>query len=313
MAFRWIALALAAGCAHQPAPPAAAPATASAPAATGEENPREHGEKGASEPIALPHHLVDGKSGQRLDALDARLRSARVIFVGEEHPNPHDHAAQIAVLEAAYAVEPKLGLGLEMLPRSAQPALDAYLAGKIDEAQLQKDVDWPKTWGYPFGLYAPLLRFCREHKLRVYALNAPRALVHTVGMKGLDALSPDEKKPLPEIQPGPAAHREMVREAFAQHPKGKFADAKFERFYLAQLVWDETMAESISSALAAPEAPRKLVVVAGEGHVRRFAVPDRTARRGVKPYLTIFPVFADDADDAVQDGVADVLWVHETS
>jgi uncharacterized iron-regulated protein len=312
MPFRWIALALAAGCAHQAAAPVAAPKTETAPAAAAEENPHEHGEKGASEPIALPHHLVDGKSGARLDALDPRLRSARVIYVGEEHPNPHDHAAQIAVLEAAFAVEPKVGLGLEMLPRSAQPALDAFVAGKSDEAQLEKDVDWPKAWGYPFGLYAPLLRFCRDHKLRVYALNAPRALVHTVAMKGLDALAPDEKTQLPEMQPGPAPHREMVREAFAQHPKGKFADAKFERFYLAQLVWDETMATSIASALAAPDAPRKLVVVAGEGHVRRFAVPDRAARRGAKPYLTIFPVFADDADDAVQDAVADLVWVHET-
>jgi uncharacterized iron-regulated protein len=131
-------------------------------------------------------------------------------------------------------------------------------------------------------------------------------------MKGADALAPDEKKQLPQLQPGPAAHREMVREAYAQHPKGRFGDAKFERFYLAQLVWDETMAESVAAALAGPDAPRKLVVVAGEAHVRRFAVPDRAARRGIKPYLTLFPMLADDAVDAVEDRAADVLWVHET-
>src|SRR6185503_3468184 len=165
----------------------------------------------------------------------------------------------------------------------------------------QTAVDWPKTWGYPFGLYAPLLHFCRDHHLRVYALNAPRALVHEVAKLGLDGLSAEQKKGLPEIVPGPAAHRELVREAFANHPHGRFADWQFERFYGAQLVWDETMAESAARALAQAGAPRKLVVVAGEDHVRRFAIPDRAARRGAAPYVTILPVFADDAEDAQRD------------
>lgn len=295
------------GCAHAPSPTAETPT----PAASPPRLPASHGQQGAEVPIALPHTVADGKSGAPLsdDALDRQLRAAKVIYVGEEHPNPHHHAVELEVLARAYAVDPSLGLGLEMLPRALQPELDGYLAGTLDEAAFLKAVDWAHTWGYAWGFYKPLLEFCRAHRLPAYALNAPKALAHAVAFHGLASLSPDERKALPELQPGPAAHRELVREAFAQHPHGAFGDAAFERFYAAQLVWDETMAERVATVLAAPGAPARLVVVAGNGHTRRFAVPDRAARRGARPYLTVRPVLDDERDDAVADQVADVLWV----
>jgi uncharacterized iron-regulated protein len=273
-----------------------------------------HGMKAATVPIALPHRVVDGKSGDELAprVLEERLRTARVIYVGEQHPNPHDHAAQLEVLEAAYAADPNLGFAFEMLPRTYQGSLTAYVSGQIDEAEFLKAVDWPHTWGFPWGLYKPLLEFCRAHKLPAFALNAPRTLAHTVAFKGLDALTADEKAQLPEMKPGPEAHREMVREAFAQHPHSRFDGQEFEHFYQAQLVWDETMADRVAAALAGDGAPKRLVVVAGAGHTERFAIPDRAARRGAKPYLTVLPVLDEDEADARADDVADILWVEKT-
>jgi uncharacterized iron-regulated protein len=273
-----------------------------------------HGEKGAHEPIALPHSVIDSSTGNALDdaQLAARLRAARVVYVGEEHPNPHDHAAQLEVLAAAFAAEPGTALGLEMLPRTMQGALDRYVAGTLDEAGFLAEVDWEHTWGYDFGFYRPLLAFCRDHHLRAFALNAPRALAHAVAERGLAGLGADEKRDLPELKPGPEAHREFVREAFGAHPHGRFSDGKFENFYAAQLVWDETMADRVAAALSSAFAPRCLVVVAGEGHVRRFAVPERAARRGASPFVTILPVFDEDADDARRANVADLLWVLKT-
>jgi uncharacterized iron-regulated protein len=302
----------AAGCAHAPAA-APAPTAAAQPGARAE--PPRHGERGAHEPIALPHRAVDSDSGDELSdrALDDKLRAARVVYVGEEHPNPHHHAAEVEVLERTYAAEPSLGLGLEMLPRTMQDSLDGYLGGAIDEAAFLKAVDWDETWGYDWGFYRPLLEFCRLHHLPAFALNAPRGLAHAVAKGGIDSLSDEQKRALPELKPGPERHRELVREAFAQHPHGKFDEAKFERFYLAQLVWDETMAERVAAALKAPGAPARLVVVAGEGHTHSFAIPDRAARRGAAPYLTILPVLDTDEADARHDRVADVLWVLRSS
>jgi uncharacterized iron-regulated protein len=297
-----LALVLVAGCAHAPSPSPSSPEA--------EEAPR-HGSKGAHEPIALPHRVVDGDSGDELADrnLDDKLRAAKVIYVGEEHPNPHHHAAEIEVLERAYAADPSVGLGMEMLPRTYQGSLEAYVGGTLDEAGFLSAVAWDKTWGFDWGFYKPLLEFCRAHKLPAYALNAPRDLAHAVAVGGVDGLSADQKAQLPEMKPGPERHREYVREAFAQHPHAKFDEAKFERFYAAQLVWDETMAERVAAALKAPGAPARLVVVAGEGHTRSWAIPERAARRGAAPYLTVLPVLDEDEADARRDRVADVLWV----
>jgi uncharacterized iron-regulated protein len=296
------------GCAHQK-PAANAPV-----AATVEEPHAPHGSRGATEPIALPHHVA-GKDGAPVD--DARLAKAladaRVIYVGEEHPNPHHHAAQLEVLEAAYAADPSIGVGLEMLPRTMQASLDAFVAGTLDEAGFLAAVDWKKTWGFPFGFYRPLLVFCRDHHLRAWALNAPRAITHAIAHDGIETLTPEQKRELPELVPGPEPHREQVREAFGAHPHGKFSEAQFERFYTAQLVWDETMADSVSKALAGPSAPHRLLVIAGAGHTRRFAIPLRATRRGAGPALTILPLLDTELSDALKDAPADLFWVLETT
>ncbi len=51
-----------------------------------------------------------------------------------------------------------------------------------------------------------------------------------------------------------------------------------ENMYAAQVIWDETMAEGASAWLADPE-PRQIMVVAGNGHCHKSAVPRRVARR----------------------------------
>jgi len=277
--------------------------------------PPKHGEKGATVPVTLPHRVVDGATGEPIapEALAARLRAARVIFVGEEHSNPHHHAAQLEVLEAAYAADPSLGVGLEMLPRSAQAPLSDYVrAGStVDDEAFARAAAWKENWGFPFGLYRPLLAFARAHELPAFALNAERALVKAVAKRGVDGLGDEERKRLPELRPGPASHREMVREAFGGHDGGRFRDAQFERFYQAQLVWDETMAETIVAALGAPGGPRRMLVIAGDGHTRRAAVPARVARRGVGEVLLVLPVLESERERAITDRAADVLWVLE--
>jgi uncharacterized iron-regulated protein len=295
------------GCAHAPPPQPAQPAAAD------DDKVAAHGSKGATQPIPLPYHLIDGQSGAALSegAFDKKLEAARVVYVGEEHPNPHHHAVEVEVLERVAKLDPSLALGLEMLPRTLQAPLDQFVSGQLDEAKFLEAVDWSHTWGYPWGFYAPLLQFCRDHQHPAVALNAPSTLAHSVAKKGLDGLSAEEKQLLPELQLGPAAHRERVREAFGAHPHGKFSQAQFERFYAAQVVWDETMATRVAETLRGAE-PHRMVVVAGEGHTERDAVPDRAARRGAKPYLVIMPLFENELADALKEHAADVLWVFDS-
>lgn len=284
-----------AACAHRPCPcseeqPAPPPATA---------------------PEPRPYEAIDGITGLPLEApsLDARLRAARVIFVGEQHDDAAHHAVQVDMLTRLHQLDPSLAVAFEMLPHTAQPALDAFIAGKVDEATFLQQVAWNDTWGFPFGLYRPLLTFARDHALRAYALNAPRALTRALSRGGIESLSPSELQGLPEMVPGPAAHREFARQAFAAHVSRRFSDHAFERFYQAQLAWDETMAAQLARHAQAPGAPSRVLVIAGEGHTRRFAVPLRTSRRGVSPALLVLSVEGEAAEDARKDQVADVLMV----
>lgn len=279
----------------------------------------------AGEPGDPALRLRDGKTGAPLsaEALRTRIQAARVVYVGEHHDSAASHRAQLAVMELAYAVEPQLAVGLEMLPQALQPQLDAYLVGSVDEAGFLRAVDWAKVWGFDFALYRPLFEFCRAHSVRLYALNAPRNLARAVRQKGVPALSEAERIGLPDGYPWPMPepHQKMLREIWNAHAKpagGPVAtapdaerEAAFLRFYTAQLVWDEAMAEAVARLTAAGSkrgepAPR-LIVLAGVGHVGRHAVPERAARRGVTSALTLGPV---EGDAAPPDGAEAVDVVY---
>ncbi len=278
-----------------------------------------------SEPEILARgHEIVASSGVKLSdvELGERLRAAKVVYIGEQHSSANDHAAERELLEKIYATDASLAVGLEMLSRTMQKSIDDYLSGVFDEAQFLAAVDWKKTWGFDYAFYRPLFSFCREHHLRMFALNLPREITHRVAKEGIAALSTEERSLLPEIVSGPAAHRERIRQIFAAHPHvaahgGPHGVAQspeeskeaFERFYAAQLLWDETMAEEIARALASPDAPAKMLVVAGEMHVRRDAVVERATRRGVQPALIVLPLFARDLKPARRENLADLYWV----
>jgi uncharacterized iron-regulated protein len=68
------------------------------------------------------------------------------------------------------------------------------------------------------------------------------------------------------------------------HPAGKTTDpARFDRFFQAQVLWDETMADRIVQIPHRPMTDRRsktIVVLVGQGHlVYRYGIPDRVDRR----------------------------------
>lgn len=312
------------GCAKQAVRPEAPPTTSPA-LPPGHPPLAEQKETGptADDPQGLG--LRDGRSGAALSeqALAERIRSARAIYVGEQHDSPASHRMQLHVLAMAYRIDPSVAVGLEMLPRSLQPQLDAYVVGSVDEAGFLRAVDWPHTWGFDFSLYRPTFEFCRAHGVRMHALNTPRALSKAVRQKGVDGLSSDERAGLPSGYPWPtpAPHQQMLREVWNHHAKPDPAaptseqaarEAAFQRFYTAQLIWDEAMAQAVAEILsdradrAERSAPQRLIVLAGTGHVGRHAVPERAVRRGAPTGLTLGPAEAGEVPRGAQ--ALDVLY-----
>ena len=134
--------------------------------------------------------------------------------------------------------------------------------------------------------------------------------------RGFDGLTAEERAQLPSGQPfpEPEAHRAFLRAIFDQHPAAPGTDpndrdAAFARFYSAQLVWDESMAESVTRALSTPSAPRRLIVLAGTGHVGPHAMPGRVRRRGIGSALTIGPIEPEESKPPTGAEATDLLYV----
>ena len=107
-----------------------------------------------------------------------------------------------------------------------------------------------------------------------------------VAQVGRDGLTPEEKRECPPLQSGNRAHGEAIRKVFSHHAHG--AAKSFERFYQAQLVWDESMARKVTDAL---EGDRPVVVLAGEGHVAHsMGIPERVASEGPLKARIVIPV-----------------------
>jgi uncharacterized iron-regulated protein len=207
-----------------------------------------------------PHRVVEGGSGSpvRFEEVTGRAAAADVVFFGELHNDPGTHQLELALLEAlARRGQGKVVLSLEMFERDVQPALDAYLAGKIDEATfLAASRPWPN---YATD-YRPLVEFAKARGWPVLAANAPRPIAALVAHAGLDALAalPAEQRSLAahDVQCPRDAYYERFAEEMGAHPGSD--DAALLRYYQAQCIKDETMAESIASALA--EHPGALVI-----------------------------------------------------
>jgi len=230
---------------------------------------------------------VQSAAGERLDLarLVERLAAHRVVFVGEIHDRYDHHLNQLEIICGLRRHGP-LAVGLEFLPATAQRALDAYLHGHGDLGRLLRESGWFRRWGFDARLYAPILRFAREHRIALVALNVPGELVRKVARAGMASLDRAARAQLPaSIAEGPPAYRARLRRAFEQHPGHE--QRRFEHFVEAQALWDEGMAQRAAEFLL--EHPsRRLVVLAGEGHVAHGgAIPDRLARRGDWPQALV--------------------------
>jgi uncharacterized iron-regulated protein len=211
-----------------------------------------------------------------------------VVYVGEGHDQADHHAFQAKVFDgiASHSRGP-VALGMEMFFRPFQPHLDAYVAGEIDEKTMLEKTEWKTRWGYGWEMYAPMLRLCRERKVPVIALNAPKEITRTVSQKGLDGLTDEQRATLPPLDMTDAAHRQFVRRAFEGHGPGMKPEV-FERFYTSMVIWDEVMSSSVADWLEKAGPDARMVVVAGNGHIAdRYGIPARAARKSKRPYATI--------------------------
>ncbi len=219
------------------------------------------------------------------DSLISQLKDKRVIFVGEKHDEYSHHLTQKRIIEMLTESGVPIAVGMEMFQRPFQRFLDSFVTGEIDEDEMLRKTEYFKRWGYDYHLYSPIIRYCRDKKIPIVALNLRSEISKKVARQGVDALTEDEKKQLPaSIDWTKDEYRQVLRDIYFQHGNSM---TNFDHFYQAQVLWDETMAESISTYIKEnPE--RHMVVIAGSGHILyRLGIPSRAERRGVVPQAVV--------------------------
>lgn len=249
------------------------------------------------------------------------LQEAHVIYLGETHDSEADHQAQLEIIRALHRQNPNMAIAMEMFQRPFQGAIDRFLRGEITETELIAETEYENRWGFPWEYYAEIVRFAKENQLPILALNTPTEVTRKVAREGLEGLTEEEQvyiPPFAEIKTDNLDYQQMVREVFEMHQAAAHGSSlKFENFFLAQVLWDETMAETITEFLK--ENPQtQVVVLAGKGHiVYGHGIPSRVERRvgdrlGMAPFVQRSLLF-DIPEELRSTGdrpLADYFWEH---
>jgi uncharacterized iron-regulated protein len=207
-----------------------------------------------------------------------RVAGKKIVYVGENHNQFSHHVMELEIIKDLHRRGKKIAIGMEMFQRPFQKALDDYIEGRIDERELLKKTQYFKRWGFDYNLYRPILEFARSERIPVVALNMKQEIVDKVFRSGLDSLSEDERKFVPSAMDfSDEAYRKRLEKIFREHED--FGAENFDFFYQAQVLWDETMSESIDEFLKVHPSDH-MVVLAGNGHLAYGSgIPKRTERR----------------------------------
>lgn len=239
---------------------------------------RAHGRSG------LQVYDLGGGSAVTSDTFTETLAARQFILVGERHTVEGHHRGQVDVVRRLAARGVPLAIGLEMMRSDSQAYLDAWVAGKLNEAEIK--AVYEDNWNYPWPFYRPIFLLAREEGIPVIGLNVPREITRQVAREGFDSLSADQRGDLPFVTCAvDDAYLAYIQKAYGAHVHGNM---KFEHFCEAQLVWDKAMAvNAVKFVEKAPE--RRMVILAGTGHARKGGIPRQLESLGHTSYAVVLP------------------------
>ena len=262
----------------------------------------------------VPHRVYDSrkKAFTDFETMAADLARTDVVLIGEQHDDANTHRLELAVLESLARRRVPVALSLEMFERDVQTSLDSYVSGGAAEADFLKAArPWPR---YATD-YRPLVEFAKSQRWPVIAANVPRRIASEVAKTGLSAVeslaADDRQLVASDLQCPHDAYFDRFAGQMGAHPSdapGVANDGSIERYYLAQCLKDETMAESIAAAFASQEARRGVVVHINGAFHSDFGdgTAQRVRRRLQGRRVTILSIVAVDDIDAVMPASEDL-------
>lgn len=250
----------------------------------------------------VPNRVYDTSAAAFIDfeTMVLALGRADVVFVGEQHDDPNTHRLEAALLEGLHRRGFHPSVSLEMFERDAQGAIDSYFLGRASEEDMLKT---SRPWPRYATDYRALVELAKTHRWPLVAANVPRPVAADVAKRGKDVLArlTESQRPLvaADVQCPADEYFERFVKTMSGHPAGTQTPeqqrAMVERYYWAQCVKDETMAESIAAALKTRQGGKGPVVHFNGAFHSDFALGtvQRVARRDPSSKLivvTILPV-----------------------
>jgi len=273
---------------------------------------------GDDQPAYVPQRVYDTQRKRFTDfeMMSADLVRADVVLVGEQHDDGNTHLLERAILEGFARRHVPVTLSLEMFERDVQTSVDTYVGGTGGEEDFLKG---SRPWPRYASDYRPLVEFAKAHKWPVVAANVPRRIASDIargGRTAVDALSAaDRKLAATDLQCPHDEYFTRFSETMGSHPAAgsgsgsavSASDSATERYYWAQCVKDETMAESIANAFAKLEGrPGAVVHFTGAFHtdygegtgerVRRRLATRRVTTASIIPVESLDDISPDNDD-----------------
>ena len=225
-------------------------------------------------------HLPTGLTVNFDQMMDSVITS-RVIYIGETHDNIEAHKVQLQIIKKLTAQFP-VAIGMEMFRRSSQEKLDKWSTGELSVKEFKNL--FHTNWGSGYQLYQPIFDFARTNQLPLIGLKSTRKVENS--FRSGDP-APDNTF-YPELDDQDPYHRAYCMAAFGGH---RGTEKALEKPYRMLLLWEETMAQTVSRFLTNPKYKNtKLVVLSGGFHIQYgFGIPKRAYRRVPHAYSTIQP------------------------
>ncbi|MFH1051919.1 MAG: ChaN family lipoprotein [bacterium] len=208
-----------------------------------------------------------------------------VIFFGEFHDDSLVHVLEFEFLKAFYKKNANTDVSMEMFERDAQYYLDKYLKGEISEEDFKKD---SRPWPNYESDYKPLVELAKEHKANVIASNVPRAYAASYSKGGMKSLKENPKYDQDWIakeisfadnksqdEKEVSYRKEFFGTMIPMMGEEKMEDLSsneentLQLYYGAQIIKDETMAESIFEHLQ-KNPGRKVIHYDGNFHSAKW-------------------------------------------
>lgn len=205
------------------------------------------------------------------------LYETDVVLVGEYHDDLATHRQEFELVETLATTNQRT---LQRL-HSSEPM---FLAMEMFERDVQQDLDWIHNGGDHLKRTRPWSNYETDYRpiligingMQVYASNAPTAISRRVAKVGLDAvlptLTPEERSWIAETTTAPRDEywqrflAAMGGGASAEAHSSGMSEETLYRYYQAQCLKDDTMAETIAR-LRQRDSQRQVVHLSGSFHI----------------------------------------------